>query len=87
MSGAVSFDVARAPHDLDEEDGAQREENRRQGTWCGLVAPWGIVLAAPVGIVLAAPVGIAHDPIERVVTVDAMSCVVFSYAIDPIRGD
>ena len=52
-----------------------------------MVAPWGIVLAAPVGIVLAAPVGIAHDPIERVVTVDAMSCVVFSYAIDPIRGD
>lgn len=79
MSGAVSFDAARAPHDLDEEDGAQREENRRQGTGRGLVALWGIVLAAPVGI--------AHDPIERVVTVDAMSCVVFSYAIDPIRGD
>ena len=67
LDGAES-DAARVLH-------VQWAKNRRQGGCAGFAAGWSVLALCGDRIVLAAAVGTAHDPIVRVVTVDAMPSV------------
>jgi len=67
-SDGAESDVARVLH-------VQWAKNRRQGGCAGFAAGWSVLALCGDRIVLAAAVGTAHDPIVRVVTVDAMPSV------------